>query len=160
MAPRLRKAGLVAHITCSVGWLGSVLAFVALAVVVLTTDEAELRHASYLAMDTTAAYVIVPLALGSLVTGVVQSVGTTWGLVRHYWVVLKLIINVFASIVLLLYLQTLEQLATSAERSVSPLLHASAALVLLLAATVLSVYKPRGLTRRGQRALRARQLLG
>jgi len=36
-------------------------------------------------------------------------------------------------------------------RTSSPVLHAAAALLLLLVATVLAVYKPRGMTRYGQR---------
>jgi hypothetical protein len=103
--------------------------------------------------------VLVPLALASLLTGLVQSFGTTWGLFQHYWVLFKLGINVFATIVLLMYTQTLEHLARvasstsdlSALRSSSPLLHAGAALVLLLVATTLAVFKPRGMTPYGQR---------
>jgi hypothetical protein len=105
------------------------------------------------------------LSFASLLTGVVQSLGTTWGLFRHYWVVAKLLINVFATSVLLLYTRTLDSLAglaaeqTSAGdlgalRSPSPVLHAGAALLLLLAATTLAVYKPPGLTPYGQRKQR------
>jgi hypothetical protein len=103
------------------------------------------------------------LSLASLLTGLVQSLGTQWGLFRHYWVLAKLLINVVATIVLLLYMQTLRSLgAVAAEatlssddlsglRDPSPVLHAGAALLLLLAAATLSVYKPRGLTPYGQR---------
>jgi hypothetical protein len=105
------------------------------------------------------------LALASLVTGLVQSLGTTWGLLRHYWVLAKLLINVFATIVLLLYMQTLGSLGEAAERplsgddlsglrSPSPVLHAGAALLLLVAATALAVYKPPGMTRYGRRKQR------
>ena len=82
---------------------------------------------------------------------------------RHYWVVVKLVINLFASAILLLYMQTLGYLADLASsssaddlsklRSPSPTIHAGGALLLLLGATVLSVYKPQGMTRHGQRQL-------
>ena len=119
-------------------------------------------RAAYLTMEFTAWFVLVPLALASLVTGVVQSLGTTWGLFRHYWVLFKLLINVFATFILLMYTETLDSLAAVAAettasgdlatlRSLSPALHAGAALLLLLVATVLAVYKPRGLTPYGQR---------
>jgi hypothetical protein len=105
-------------------------------------------------------FVLVPFSLASLLTGVVQSLGTKWGLFRHYWVLVKLLINVVATVILLLYMQTLSSLAGVAAESTldlsglrdpSPVLHAGAALLLLLAATTLAVYKPRGMTRYGQR---------
>jgi hypothetical protein len=107
-------------------------------------------------------YALVPLALASLLTGLVQALGTTWGLFRHYWVVFKLLINLFATIVLLLYTQTLDHFADLAAetddlgvlRGPSPVLHAAAALLLLLVATTLAVYKPRGMTPYGQRKQR------
>jgi hypothetical protein len=162
MAPRLRKFALTAHVVCSVGWLGAVAVFLALAIAGLTSDDAEIVRGAYLTMDWAGWFVLVPLSFASLLTGLVQSWGTTWGLFRHYWVVAKLLINVFATSVLLLYTQTLDSLAglaaettsssdLGALRSPSPVLHAGAALLLLLAATTLAVYKPRGLTPYGQR---------
>ncbi len=166
MTPRLRKLALTAHVTSSVGWLGAVASFLALAVAGLTSRDAQLVRAAYLTMELTGWFILLPLALASLLTGLLQSLGTTWGLVRHYWVLFKLLINVFATIVLLLYMQTLSSLGDVAARttlssddlgalqSPSPVLHATAALLLLLVATVLAVYKPRGMTRYGQRRLR------
>jgi uncharacterized membrane protein len=160
MPPRVRKFALTAHVTASVGWLGAVAAFVGLAVVGVTSPDPETVRGVYLVMEPTAWFVLVPLALTSLVTGLVQSLVTAWGLVRHYWVVFKLLINVFATLVLLLYTQTLNSLAghaadpnadLSAVRSASPLIHAVLALVLLLVATTLAVYKPPGLTPYGRR---------
>lgn len=166
MTSRLRKLALTAHITASVGWLGAVGAFLAFAVIGLTSEDAELVRASYLTMEATGWFVLVPLALASLLTGLVQSLGTAWGLFRHYWVMAKLLINVVATIVLLLYMQTLRHFADMAAetpsssdvpaelKSPSPVLHASAALGLLLVATTLAVYKPRGMTRYGHRKRR------
>jgi hypothetical protein len=76
----------------------------------------------------------VPLAFGSLVTGIVQSLGTPWGLIRHYWVALKLVITAFSTVILLIYMATFRQMAGVAAdpvvelglvRNASPLLHAS-----------------------------------
>ena len=164
MAPGLRKFVLTAHVTSSVGWLGAVAAFVSLAVAGLASDDLDVVRGAYLTMELTGWFVLVPLALASLVTGLVQSLGTDWGLFRHYWVVFKLAINIAASVILIAYMQTLAQLAdvarTGAEvdtlRSASPLLHSLAALVLLLVALTLGVYKPRGLTPYGQRKQRRR----
>jgi len=160
MTPRLRKLALTAHIVSSVGWLGAVAGFLALAVAGLTSEDAQTVRAVYLAMDVTGSSVLVPLALASLLTGLVLSLGTRWGVFRHYWVLAKLLITILATGVLLLYTQTLGYLAdraadttvaVTALRSASPLLHAGVALVLLLVATTLAVYKPPGTTRYGWR---------
>ena len=166
MALRLRKFALAAHVAFSVGWLGAVAGFLALAVAGLTSQDPQMVRAAYLTMELTGWFVLVPLAVASLVTGLVQSLGTYWGLFRHYWVLAKLLINVFATGVLLLYMQTLGSLGDVAAettlssddlgvlRSPSPVLHAGAALLLLLVATTLAVYKPRGMTPYGQRKQR------
>jgi hypothetical protein len=162
MRPGLRKFALTAHVASSVGWLGAVAGTLALAVAGLTSEDDQTVRAAYLTMELTGWFVLVPLSFASLLTGLVQSLGTTWGLFRHYWVLFKLLINVFATIVLLLYMQTLGSLADVAAetppstdfsvlRSPSPALHAGAALLLLLVATTLAIYKPRGMTPYGQR---------
>jgi hypothetical protein len=99
-----------------VGWLGAVAGFLALAVAGLTSQDAQTVRAAYVTMELTGWFVLVPLALASLLTGLVQSLGTTWGLFRHYWVLAKLLINVFATIVLLLYTQTLSLSQTWRQR--------------------------------------------
>ncbi len=159
MAPPLRKLALTAHVVSSVGWLGAVVVFLGLSVAGLTSQDAQSVRAVYLAMDAIGIFVLVPFSLASLLTGLLQSLGTRWGVFRHYWVLAKLLINVGASVVLLMYAQTLSALAGAASgnadlgevRSPSPVLHAAAALGLLLVAVMLSVYKPRGMTRYGWR---------
>jgi hypothetical protein len=111
MTPSLRKLALTAHVTSSVGWLGAVGGFLALAVAGLTSQDARMVRASYLAMELTASVVIVPLSLASLLTGLVESLGTAWGLFRHYWVLAKLLITVFATILLLVHMQPIGHLA-------------------------------------------------
>jgi len=162
MSPGLRKLSLTAHVTSSVGWLGSVAGFLALAVAGLTSNDAELVRATYLAMDLTGWLVIVPLGGVSFVTGLIQSLGTTWGLFRHHWVVAKLVISVLASAFLVVHMQLTSLKAHAAatrylSRSDLGGLRlqiagdAGAAIVVLLVAVILSVYKPRGLTRYGWR---------
>jgi len=163
MAPGLRKLALTAHVTSSVGWLGAVAVSLALSLACLTTRDAELVRASYLTMKLIGWVVLVPLSLASLLTGLVQSLGTPWGLFRHYWVLVKLLMNLFATLVLLMYMQTLGYLADAAAdttlsgagllelRNPSPVIHSAGALLLLIVAVTLSVYKPRGLTRYGRR---------
>ena len=160
MTPALRRFTFTTHITSSVGWAGAALAFLALAVIGFTTDDPVMARGAYLLMAPAAWLILVPLAHASLLSGIVLSVGTTWGLFRYYWVVLKLGITVFATVILLIYMGTFRQMAGVAAdpvvdlamvRNASPIVHAILALVLLVAATVLGVYKPFGMTAYGER---------
>ena len=160
MSPRLRRFALTAHVMSTVGWLGAVVVFLALAVIGLSSQDAQTVRGAYLVMDPAARLVLVPFAFASLLTGLVQSLGTVWGLFRHYWVLCKLLLTVAATIVLLTYMETFEAMAEvaadptadlGAVRNASPMLHSALALLALLVATVLAVYKPRGMTRYGQR---------
>jgi uncharacterized membrane protein len=160
LTPRVRKAALAAHVAASVGWLGAVVAFLALSVIGLTSNDPQTVRGTYLVMEPAAWFVLVPLAVASLLTGLVQSLGTTWGVFRHYWVLAKLLINVFSTIVLLTYMTTFGVLADTAAdpqadlgavRNPSPVIHAALAVLLLLVATTLAVHKPRGMTRYGWR---------
>ena len=166
MTPRLRKFALTAHVTSSIGWFGAVAAFLVLAVAGLTSPDPQMVRAAYLAMELTGWFVIVPFAIASLLTGVVSSLGTTWGLFRYYWVLIKLLITVVSTVVLLVHMPPISGLAdVAAETTLSGadlgglriqvVVQAGAALLVLLVATALSVYKPRGMTRYGQRKQRA-----
>jgi hypothetical protein len=160
MTPRLRKLAFTAHVTSSVGWLGAVVVFLALSVIGLTSQDAQTVRGVYLVMAPGAWFALVPLAFTSLLTGIVQSLGTPWGLFRHYWVIFKLVIAVFVTIVLLIYMQTFSAMARlaaspstdlGAVRNPSPMIHALLALLSLVVAVVLAVYKPQGMTRYGIR---------
>ena len=162
MTPRLRKFALTAHVTSSVGWLGAVAAFLVLAVSGLTSQDAQMVRAAYLAMELTAWFVIVPLSFASLLTGLVQSLGTTWGLFRHYWVLVKLLLTILVTIVLLLQMEGISYIAGVAaettlssddlrEARISLVVHAGGGLLVLVVPMILSVYKPQGMTRYGRR---------
>lgn len=162
LSPAVRRVALTAHVVSSVGWLGSVAAFLALAIVGVSGTDAESVRGVYVAMSPVTRYVIVPLCAATLVTGLVQSLGTHWGLVRHYWVVTKLVLTVLSTLVLLLHTQPIHSLADAARRAplgpgdergvrVQLLVDAAAAIVVLVAAAALSVFKPRGITPHGWR---------
>ena len=163
MSPAIRKVALTAHVTASVGWIGAVLAFLALSIVGLTHENPQTVRGVYLVMQPAAWLVLVPLAFTSLLTGVIQGSGTSWGLFRHYWVVFKLLLTMFATGMLLIYMETFRGMASVAAdptadlalvRNPSPALHAVLALLVLLVTTVLGIYKPRGLTPYGWRRRR------
>src|SRR5215218_7885477 len=161
MAPRLRKFALATHITLAIGWIGAVAGYIALDVAAATSQDAQTLRAAYLAMELIAWYVIVPLALASLLTGLVMSLGTKWGLFRHYWVLISLLLTIIATVVLLVETQTISYFAdiaadptTSSDdlRALgSTLVHSVGGTVVLLVIVVLNVYKPRGMTRYGWR---------
>lgn len=167
MPPGIRRFALTAHVAASVGWLGAVAAFLALALAGLTGEDVRRAQGAYLAMETAGWFVVVPLAFASLLTGVVQALGTRWGLVRHYWVLVKLALTLVATGLLVLHMQVVEQVADAAASGLPGpglegarlqlVLDAGAAVLVLLIATAVSVYKPRGLTRYGWRAQRAQR---
>ncbi len=157
MTPGLRKFVRTAHITFTVGWLGMVAGFFALALVGLNSRDAQIVNAAYLAMKMITWYVIVPFSfIPLLLTGPLLSLGTPWGLFRHYWILAKLVINILSTLILLVHLQPINYLArmaaeaalSSADRTlqIQMVIASGAALVALLIATGLAVYKPRGMT--------------
>ena len=161
MAPRLRKLMLAVHIALSVGWIGAVAGYIALDVAAATSQNVETLRACYLAMGLIAWYVIVPLALASLLSGLVMSVGTKWGLFRHYWVLISLLLTIIATIVLLVETQTISYFADIAADPTTSgddlralgntLVHSVGGIAVLLVILVMNVYKPRGMTRYGWR---------
>ncbi|MGW7525922.1 hypothetical protein [Streptomyces sp. NPDC054783] len=162
MAPALRKFALTAHVVASVGWIGSVAVYFALTITGLASHDALLVRSVDTVTGPTGWFVILPLCLASLATGAVSSLGTSWGLFRHYWVVFKLVINVLCTLFLLMHMGPIDRIsrvALAPTWSAGALeglrgdlaFKSGAALVVLLVATALAVYKPRGMTRYGQR---------
>jgi hypothetical protein len=110
-------------------------------------------------MELTGWYVIVPLALASVLTGLVMALGTKWGLFRHYWVLISFVLTILAIVVLLLHMPTVNSTADVVQKAEGAsldglggdLLHPAIGLVVLLVIQTLYVYKPPGLTRYGWR---------
>ena len=162
MSPSIRKLALTAHVVSSVGWVGALAVFLAHSIVSVASQDVQVVRAACLAMGLTAWFVILPFSLASLATGVLQAYGTAWGLLRHYWVVVKLLLTLVATSVLLLKLAPISTLATAAKAltftstelldlKASLLVHAAGGLIVLFVATVLAIYKPAGITSRGAR---------
>lgn len=154
MNPRLSKLMLTAHVTFSLGWFGTVAAFLVLSIAGVTANE-QVVKACYLAMDLIAWFVILPFCLCSLITGLAQSLFTNWGLLKHWWILVKFILTLIATIVLLVHMQPISYLAKIASESpltltelsalrIRLIADAGAAMLVLLATTTISVYKPWG----------------
>lgn len=163
MKPTLRKSLLTLHLVLSVGWLGAVLAYLVVAVAGLNTADDGLARAAYRIMALLGWWVIVPSALAALATGLVQSVATDWGLTRYYWILAKLALTVAATAVLLRHMQLVGQMAALAADPAASLanfhaeriqlvVHPAGGLIVLLAITAISVFKPWGLTPFARRA--------
>jgi hypothetical protein len=166
MTPGLRKFALTVHVTFSVGWIGAVVAFLALVVAAMTSGDAHRLRAAWIAMEVTGWFAIVPLSLGTLVTGLVMSLGTKWGLFRHYWVLTSFVLTMLATVVLFGNMQAVSFFAGIAAGTDgadvgrlrgglrSELLHAGVGLLVLLVIQALNVYKPQGMTPYGWRKQR------
>lgn len=164
MSPEWRKLWLVVHLALSVGWIGAVVAYLVLGVFAATSNDVETVRAAWIAMDLTGWSAIVPLAIGSLLTGLIMSLGTPWGLFRYYWVLVTLALTVFCVVILLLHMPSVSAVARTMRAAGSlrdgrggDLLHPSLGLMVLLAIMVLNVYKPQGVTPYGWRKQRERR---
>jgi hypothetical protein len=161
LTPGLRKFALTAHVISSVGWVGSVACFLALAIAGLTSQDGQMVRGTYQSMDLITRYIIVPLCLTSMLTGLVQSFITKWGLFHHYWILIKFLITIISTIGLLVHMQPISYMATVTAESISSSINhrlqiqlvatSGAALFALIVATTLSVYKPKGMTPYGWR---------
>ncbi|HKB91517.1 MAG TPA: hypothetical protein VKC60_13450, partial [Opitutaceae bacterium] len=141
----------------SVGWLGAVAAFLVLSIAGLTSQNAKTVHGAYLAMNLIGEFIIVPLSLAALATGLIQALGTDWGLFQYYWVLVKFVLTIGATILLLLHQFTAvaeaEKLVSGVTDGTLPsagrlglqlVVDASLAILVLLVVTTLSVFKPWG----------------
>lgn len=156
---------LATHLTVSVGWIGAVAAYLAMDIVASTSADASSLRAAYFAMGVIAPYVIVPLAVAALASGIAVAVGTKWGLFQHWWVLISLLLSAGATAVLLVESVTITDLASIAADPATPagelrslggtLVHSAGGLIVLLVIAWLNVYKPRGLTPYGWRKQQA-----
>lgn len=168
MTPALRKLTLTAHVTFSIGWLGAVAAFLVLSIAGLTSHDAQMVRGAYLSMDLISRFVIIPMCFAALATGLIEGLGTRWGLFRYYWVVLKFGLSILATLALLHH--QFRAVSEAAKRvtgaSAQGLFNAnlnplkielvrtpSLAILVLLVITTLGVYKPWGLTSYGRHKL-------
>jgi hypothetical protein len=135
--------------------LGAVVVFLALAITGFRSQNSQLVRSACLAMEITAWFVIVPFSIASLSSGIAQALFTRWGLFDYYWIVVKLFLTLAMTGLLLLHLQPISYLAGAASevsfsktQEMSSLVEliakSGAAIIVLLATTTISVYKPWG----------------
>jgi hypothetical protein len=156
------KAMLVTHIVSGGAWIG---VDVIVAVLVLTgrfAGDLQVRSLAYQALATFVVWPTLASGLVCLATGVILGLATTWGLVRYWWVAVKLVLNlVLCSLILLVLQPGMDEVAAYGRNlltgspdpaTVSQLFFPPAvSLTTLTLATVLAVFKPWGRIRRPER---------
>ncbi|KUL44877.1 hypothetical protein [Streptomyces regalis] len=153
-----RRASLVVHVVASASWLGLTLGLLALAITAATTGSAVTVEASVRAMKLFADWLLLPLAFLTLVSGLVLSLGTQWGLARHRWVYIKFWLTLATTTATTFALRpglsstvatvaASEPLPDATDLMMGPIVSLSAYVFM----TVISILKPWGLTRRGRR---------
>ncbi len=157
LTPAARKAVLVLHVVAGIGWMGVDIALLVLLITARTTNDAALVVSGFNAIGMIVPITVPPLSLGILLTGSVLGLGTRWGLVRYWWVLVKLLLSlvmtvlVFASLlpavsgIAVLSATTISADAVRASLGTLPtmlLFPPVVSFVMLGAATILSIFKP------------------
>lgn len=154
-----RKVILLFHIITTISWLGSIIAYLPFAIAIINEPSLEALKGSYTAMNLIAWQVVLPLSLLSFISGLILALTSKWGLFKYYWVTIKIGINLVSILVLIKYLLNLKPFLTLFEGPISPeglsklqtpghLVHASLAILALLIASFLSVFKKPGLIKK------------
>ncbi|MFC9454198.1 DUF2269 domain-containing protein [Streptomyces sp. NPDC056983] len=153
-----RRAILIAHVTSSACWLGLTLGLLALAVTAITTGSDPMVEAACRAMKVFTDWLVIPLALLTLLSGLLLSLGTPWGLARHRWVYAKFWLTLATTAASVFALRPGVNTAVATVAAGVPLPCPSdlvagpiVSLTAYLFMTVISVLKPWGLTRRGRK---------
>jgi hypothetical protein len=163
LSGRTRKAMLTVHITSAVGWLGVDAVFAIFVVITFTATDPMLLGVSYYALDVFVFWALLTAGLTCLASGLVLGWSSKWGLLRYWWVAVKLVLNiVLTALVPLVLASELEKSGAYGRALLSgtvtmdppahlifPIVVAPTALVF---AIVLSVYKPWGLVRKGRKS--------
>ncbi|MFI0424431.1 hypothetical protein [Spongiactinospora sp. 9N601] len=164
--PRVRRPVLLLHVVSSVGWLGLNLGVPALAIIGMTTGDPEVQHAVYRVLGLLGDLYLIPLSLTAFTTGVLLSLMTSWGLLRHYWVIAKFALTLIAVVLIPTSLLPGLHAAAEAVASAPPGTFAAVprggvgqvgagfvSTAMYLTCAVLSIYKPWGRTAFGRRRL-------
>ena len=170
MSPSLINLNRTAHIIISLSWIGTVIAFFAISIVGLTSHNIEIVRGSYYFMDLISLYTIIPISVLAFLTGLIQSLGTSWGLFRYYWIILKFVLTIAAVGLLLLHqFKLMDQAAAIVELSPAGTMpnvggsgkelmtKSGLAIFLLVGIAILGIYKPWSQTSFGHREDKAQE---
>jgi uncharacterized membrane protein len=158
-----RRVVLIVHIVSAGSWFGIDVAMAVVIISVMTTDDPLTAASGLRTLEIITVWPLLSAGLVCLLSGIVLGLGSKWGLVRYWWVAVKLVLNlVLTGLVLVALRPEVTHLADQARRSMSgePVSFDLSNLfypptvspALLLVAFTLSVVKPWGLMRRARRA--------
>lgn len=148
----VRRGVLVAHVAVSVSWLGLTVGLLTLGLTAFLTGDPATASAATRAMKVFGDWLVVPVALLSLVSGLVLALGTPWGLARHRWVWIKFWLTLITTGLSVFSLRPGIDAAVADEVvDINLVIAPSVATATYLFITAISVLKPWGLTRRGRR---------
>jgi hypothetical protein len=155
LRPRMRNRVLMVHVLSAGAWIGIDVVMAVLIFTALLTDDDRIKALSYQALDLFVVWSLLAVGLLSLATGVVLGLGTKYGLVRYWWVAIKLALNLLLAVLVLVALGP--EVSDAAERGERFAAGGPASLdvgelifppivspLALLVAVVLAVYKPWG----------------
>lgn len=159
LSTRTRKLVLLVHIAAAGAWLGLDLVLGSLIVTGLTSADATSAAASALSLAAFATWPLLAVGAVTLASGVLLGLGTKYGLVRYWWVLVKLIVNVvLVTLVVVLLWPGIAEAADSGRAALAddtapaprwtmvfpPIVSSTAVVV----AMTLAVFKPWGRIRR------------
>src|SRR5215217_1999523 len=98
LTPAARKVVLVVHVISGIGWMGVDMALVVLLITARTTNDALLVISGFTAIRMIVPIVVPPLSLSILVTGLMLGLGSRWGLLRYWWVLVKLLLSIIMTV--------------------------------------------------------------
>jgi Predicted integral membrane protein (DUF2269) len=150
LSPRSRKTLTTVHVAGSVGLLGATASTLLLALAAAATADPEHAQSAYRLMSLQSAVFGIPLSFLSLLSGIALGLGTHWGVLKHWWVTGKLLLIVGVILNGALDIgPSVDALRDGGGAELQPVLAAALSVLMLVAATGLSVFKP-GRRRRAQ----------
>jgi hypothetical protein len=159
LGARTRKSFLVVHIVSAGAWIGIDVVIAVLVFTALFSDDNDTKVLCFRALELFAIWPLFIVGLLSLASGVVLGLGSKYGLVRYWWVAVKLALNILLTAVVLVGLRPVVAEAAEQGRLFADGGAASLAVndliyppivspTALLIAVVLAVFKPWGRIRR------------
>ncbi|MGC5533134.1 DUF2269 domain-containing protein [Streptomyces sp. SR-10] len=148
----VRRGILVSHVAVSVSWLGLTVGLLTLGITAFISGDPSTADAATRSMKIFGDWLVVPVALLALVSGLVLSLGTPWGLARHRWVWTKFWLTLVTTGLSIFSLRPgINAAAADGVVDIDLVIAPSVATATYLFITAISVLKPWGLTRRGRR---------
>src|ERR687889_1413 len=159
LGARTRKGVLVVHIVSAGVWIGIDVVMAIVIFTALLTNDHNTRALCYRALELFAVWPLLTTGLVCLASGVVLGLGTKYGLVRYWWVAIKLVLNIVLSALVLVALRPVVTEAAEQGRRFAAGEPASLAVgdlifppivspTALLIAFVLAVFRPWGRIRK------------